>query len=100
MSYASYYSPGPSPETMARHRVGYYSGGIPLVGLGQANKGLMTAGVVVLGVGVLGLIVWLVYQRMKLTQSIAEKHGVGHALAFEGGMAAIGALARNEEEDP
>jgi hypothetical protein len=65
--------------------------------LGDTNKGLMTAGFVALGVGLLALIAWGAYWRFQTTRSIAEKHGVGSALAFEGGMAAIGALASNEE---
>jgi hypothetical protein len=44
--------------------------------------------------GSLGLIGLLLYWRFKTTAIIAKKHGVGKALAFEGGMAAIGALNR------
>lgn len=58
--------------------------------LGTGTQVLIVGG----GVAVLGLIGFLAYQRMQVTKAVVEKHGVGGALAFEGGLAAIGALSR------
>jgi hypothetical protein len=44
--------------------------------------------------GIFGLIGFLAYWRFKTTAIIAKKHGVGGALAFEGGLAGIRALER------
>jgi len=73
--------PGPSPNSPAA--------------TAPTQQKLGVGGAVVI-VGVLGLVGFLVYQRVKVTKSIADKHGVGGALAFEGGMAAIDRLRRNE----
>lgn len=59
--------------------------------------GSMTGvGTTVVVVGVLGLIGVLVYWRIRMTQEVLKSHGVGGALAFEGGMAAIDLLSRNK----
>lgn len=72
---------GPEPDANIMPEGGFSS-------LGTGTQVLIVGG----GIAVVGLIGFLAYQRIKVTQTIAEKHGVGGALAFEGGMAAIRAL--------
>jgi len=53
-------------------------------------------------VGVFGLIGLLIYEGMKTQRQIVHEQGVGKALEYQGGMAAIGvlsqAMTRSERE--
>jgi len=44
--------------------------------------------------GVLGLIGLLIYEGMKTQRQIVHEQGVGKALEYQGGMAAIGVLSQ------
>ena len=52
--------------------------------------GTLVMGIVV--VGVIGLIGLLIYEGMKTQRQIVHEQGVGKALEYQGGMAAIGVL--------
>ncbi|RLB68630.1 MAG: hypothetical protein DRH08_00220 [Deltaproteobacteria bacterium] len=63
-------------------------------------KEMSSGAVISLGLAVtaaVGLIGFLAYQRMKITQAVVKQHGVGGALMFEGGMGLIGSMSRNKK---
>jgi hypothetical protein len=61
---------------------------------GSTEHTLVTAALVIGGLGLLALIGYSIYARTKLDAEIVHTQGVGKALEYEGGMMGIGLLGQ------